>query len=84
MGLDDMEVALRVAIQVNVPKQVRRLRLDRDLIGYTALPPQVARAQMELTVAASDIGVVGVGRVVLDAVRGYAVPPSASLRNSGR
>ena len=55
MGLDDMEVALRVAIEINVPEQVRRLRLDRDLIGYTALPPQIARAQMEQTVATSDI-----------------------------
>ena len=47
VGLDDVEVALGVAIEVNVPEQVRRLRLDRDLMGQAALPRQIARAEME-------------------------------------
>src|SRR5688572_2637121 len=84
MRLDDMEIALGVAVEINVSEQVRRFRLDRDLIGYAGLPPQVTRTQVEQTVTPCDLGVIGVRRAVLDAVISHAISPNASVRNNGR
>ena len=64
-----MEVGLGVAVEVLVPEQIGRFRVDRDLVRETALPRQVPRTQMELAVAAGDLAVVVVGRAVLDPVR---------------
>ena len=84
MRLNDMEVGLGIPIEINVPEEVGRLRVDVDLMRNTALPGKVTWAQIDQTVASGDIGVVGIGGPMLDVIGRHAVPPTASSRNSGR
>src|SRR6186997_531636 len=83
MRLNDMEVGLGIPIEINVPEEVGRLRVDVDLMRNTALPGKVTWAQIDQTVASGDIGVVGIGGPMLDVIGRHAVPPTASSRNSG-
>ena len=47
MRLHHMKVGLGVAIEVNVGKKIRRLRLDRDLVGEAVLPGEIAGREGE-------------------------------------
>jgi hypothetical protein len=53
--LDDMEIALGVAIKINMPEEIRRLGLNADLMGNTGLPGEIARSEVNQTVASRDI-----------------------------
>ena len=63
----DMEVGLGVAIGID-GRNKSAVRVDLHFVSQAALPGQIPRPEIELAEAAGDIGVVGVGRRMRDAV----------------
>jgi hypothetical protein len=51
----NVEVGLLVAVEVDVPKKISRLRINGYLVGHAGLPGQIARPEMNLTVASRDL-----------------------------